>query len=238
MLPFLIGGAALLLLWAASTDKGQETVKDLLSPAQFVLKYYRDAVLSQFDTGVPALSTLAQGGKESNWGKSAPGFNFFGIKAGKSWKGETQELKTWECGTTGDPVKDGITDKIIAIYPPGSSQGICGLPNSDFQEWLTYQDKYKLPGQVMISGMGKGEFYSYRVYSKFRKYPSAKDSFIDHGRFLRDNPRYKKAFLTSTPEAFITEVHRAGYATDPLYSSALIKLIGAIREVLTRAGLI
>jgi hypothetical protein len=38
----------------------------------------------------------SQAALESNYGKSAPGNNFFGIKAGRSWKGATQNLKTWE----------------------------------------------------------------------------------------------------------------------------------------------
>lgn len=45
---------------------------------------------------VAARVAATQAAHESNFGKSAPGNNFFGIKAGKSWKGATQKLKTWE----------------------------------------------------------------------------------------------------------------------------------------------
>jgi len=38
----------------------------------------------------------SQAALESGWGKSAPGNNFFGIKAGKSWQGEIQKLWTKE----------------------------------------------------------------------------------------------------------------------------------------------
>lgn len=202
-------GAGILAALAFANRKA--IIDTVVSPTQFLLKYYSDAKKSEQATGVPALVTLAQAGLESNWGKSAPGFNFFGIKSSGSWKGLTQKLRTWECGSTGNATKDGIHDEVIAVYPPGNSHG-----NS--------------------SCNAKG-FYSYRVYGIFRAYNSAADGFTDHGRFLKDNKRYEKAFSTSTPEAFITEVHRAGYATDPSYSSKIINLMVTTREVLTRAGL-
>lgn len=49
----------------------------------------------------------SQAALESNYGKSAPGNNFFGIKAGKSWKGTTQRLNTWEVENgVKTPIKD------------------------------------------------------------------------------------------------------------------------------------
>lgn len=195
-------GAGLLTLFALK-DK---IISNLIMPTEFIIKYYKDAKLSEYQTGVPFLVTLAQAGLESNWGNNAPGFNFFGIKAGSSWIGEIQKLKTWECGSTGDPIKDGIHDEIITIYPPGNATG-------------------------NASCNAKG-FFSYRVYGKFRKYPSASASFIDHGKFLRDNSRYSKAFSTTTPEAFITEVHKGGYATDPEYSLKVINIINEIRSMI------
>lgn len=47
-------------------------------------------------TGVPASVIAAQAALESRYGKSAPGNNYFGIKAGGSWKGPTQRLMTTE----------------------------------------------------------------------------------------------------------------------------------------------
>jgi len=50
-----------------------------------VLAFYRTyldhAKRSQQATGVPVLVTLGQAAVESGWGKHAPRFNFFGIKA-------------------------------------------------------------------------------------------------------------------------------------------------------------
>lgn len=67
-----------------------------MKPSEFMSEYLPFAKQNEADTGVPALVTLAQAALESGWGKHAPGNNFFGIKAGKSWKGETQELMTTE----------------------------------------------------------------------------------------------------------------------------------------------
>jgi flagellum-specific peptidoglycan hydrolase FlgJ len=62
--------------------------------------------------------------------------------------------------------------------------------------------------------------------AKFRKYNSPAESFIDHGRFLRDNPRYAKAFKhTDNAERFAAEIHKAGYATDPNYTKLLTGII-------------
>lgn len=82
----------------------QIIVKDM-TPKEFVKQYFFEAFQSQIRTGVPVLVTLAQAALESGWGKYAKGNNFFGIKAGKSWQGETQVLKT----------KEEIEGKVIQI---------------------------------------------------------------------------------------------------------------------------
>ena len=63
---------------------------------EFTDKYKPFAVENEQETGVPYLVTLAQAALESGWGKHAPSYNFFGIKAGKSWKGKVQLLNTKE----------------------------------------------------------------------------------------------------------------------------------------------
>ncbi len=61
----------------------------------------------------------------------------------------------------------------------------------------------------------------------FRKYPAAGDSYRDHSDFLRMSQRY--AFLfTLVPadyEGWAKGLKKAGYATNPKYPQALIKLI-------------
>lgn len=61
----------------------------------------------------------------------------------------------------------------------------------------------------------------------FRKYPSAEDSYKDHSDFLKNNQRY--AFLFQLDPAdykkWANGLKEAGYATNPNYPEALIKLI-------------
>lgn len=65
-----------------------------------------------------------------------------------------------------------------------------------------------------------------RQIASFRMYADMRGSFVDHGLFLVENSRYAPAFEhLDDPEAFAKAVHRAGYATDPAYSSSLIKLM-------------
>lgn len=65
-----------------------------------------------------------------------------------------------------------------------------------------------------------------RQIAQFRAYRTMRASFVDHGRFLRENPRYATAFRHSrSPRRFAQALQRAGYATDPSYSSTLIRLM-------------
>jgi len=64
------------------------------------------------------------------------------------------------------------------------------------------------------------------IADKFRKYNSPAESFSDHGMFLVKNKRYAKCFnYKNDAEQFAREIQKAGYATDPNYANALIKLI-------------
>ncbi|GAA2356785.1 sporangiospore maturation cell wall hydrolase GsmA [Dactylosporangium salmoneum] len=60
----------------------------------------------------------------------------------------------------------------------------------------------------------------------FRTYNSAADSFRDHGASLKSLSRYAAAFnYTKDPNQFIAEVHKGGYATDPLYTTKVVALM-------------
>ncbi len=75
-----------------------------------------------------------------------------------------------------------------------------------------------------------GESVSYDDDAKdecFRKYPSAEDSYKDHSDFLKNTPRYAVLF-TIDPSDYVgwaNGLKKAGYATNPKYPEALIKLI-------------
>jgi flagellum-specific peptidoglycan hydrolase FlgJ len=60
----------------------------------------------------------------------------------------------------------------------------------------------------------------------FRAYNSIAESFVDHGLFFVENPRYAAAIAArDDPRRFAREINRAGYATDPSYASKLIGLM-------------
>lgn len=60
----------------------------------------------------------------------------------------------------------------------------------------------------------------------FRAYESYAASFEDYVDFLRSSPRYGGALeQASDPEAFIGELHRAGYATDPAYTDKVKRVM-------------
>lgn len=60
----------------------------------------------------------------------------------------------------------------------------------------------------------------------FRAYTSPADSFVDHGRFFLENPRYSAAMAArGDARQFAREINRAGYATDPAYAAKLIQLM-------------
>jgi flagellar protein FlgJ len=69
----------------------------------FVARVMPDATLAAQQTGIPAGFMIAHAALETGWGRSEPmradgrpSYNLFGIKAGKSWTGDTVEATTTE----------------------------------------------------------------------------------------------------------------------------------------------
>lgn len=72
----------------------------------------------------------------------------------------------------------------------------------------------------------------------FRAYHSYKDSFTDHARILsvskddEGKQRYREAFnYLEDPEQFITEVWKAGYASDSNYVKNIIPIIRTLNRI-------
>ncbi|OIQ25529.1 flagellar assembly peptidoglycan hydrolase FlgJ [uncultured Vibrio sp.] len=64
-----------------------------------------------------------------------------------------------------------------------------------------------------------------KEHAAFRSYDSYQDSFNDYVRFLNQNPRYNTALQqTGNSEEFIRGIHKAGYATDPLYAEKILSV--------------
>lgn len=61
--------------------------------------------------------------------------------------------------------------------------------------------------------------------AEFRSYDSFEQSFNDYVSFLENNGRYKQALQsTANPERFVSELQRAGYATDPHYAKKISQI--------------
>lgn len=72
--------------------------------------------------------------------------------------------------------------------------------------------------------------YEYDVSTWFAGYDSPLDSFRAYTRFIKTNPRYKKALEQSTPEAYLTEVAAAGYATATNYGTTLLNVLKSVKK--------
>lgn len=72
------------------------------------------------------------------------------------------------------------------------------------------------------------EFYDgkpIKENANFRAYATFDESFNDFVDFLQSNPRYQPALaVASDPEAFVQQLHKAGYATDPNYSAKVLSV--------------
>jgi len=73
-----------------------------------------------------------------------------------------------------------------------------------------------------------------RKDENFRVYANTEDSIADFAVFLQSNQRYSKALSQANNAAkFIDEIHRAGYATDPDYSTKVKLVMTQVEEILS-----
>ena len=74
--------------------------------------------------------------------------------------------------------------------------------------------------------------------SKFRWYNSASESFRDHSLFLKNNSRYRSLFSKSVYDyrGWANGLQKAGYATSPTYSKALIGYIDTYKLYAINGG--
>ena len=82
------------------------------------------------------------------------------------------------------------------------------------------------PGPAGVINLNTGEYLNGQnvvINDGFKAYHNMEESFADHGRYLRDNPRYAKCFETEDPKEFARRLEAAGYATDPAYAAKLIQ---------------
>lgn len=80
-----------------------------------------------------------------------------------------------------------------------------------------------------------------REQARFRAYASFSESFEDYVDFLRSNPRYRSALsVGNNGEEFISQLQRAGYATDPEYASKIRSIMNSdwFRKTTTELNLL
>lgn len=64
-----------------------------------------------------------------------------------------------------------------------------------------------------------------RIMADFRAYYNYKESFIDYGKLILYNNRYRGAVKNrNNARKYIEELVKAGYATDPLYARKVIQI--------------
>jgi flagellar protein FlgJ len=66
---------------------------------------------------------------------------------------------------------------------------------------------------------------SFRKLDEFRSYASLEESVEDYAKFLRSSPRYEKALAETHSEGFLSELQKAGYATDPAYAEKITNIV-------------
>ena len=73
--------------------------------------------------------------------------------------------------------------------------------------------------------------------SRFRAYDSPAQSFADYVEFVHSNSRYQQALTQAgDDQAFIREIHSAGYATDPQYADKVLNILngGILQRALAK----
>lgn len=73
--------------------------------------------------------------------------------------------------------------------------------------------------------------------SSFRAYDTPAQSFADYVKFIHNNPRYQQALAQAgDDQAFIREMHSAGYATDPQYADKVLNILngGILQRALAK----
>lgn len=79
------------------------------------------------------------------------------------------------------------------------------------------------------------KWFKYKIKDYFRKYPTPKESFVDHAQFFLKNKRYSLALkVKSNPYQFIDEIAKAGYATDPSYATTLKSIAKSIEKLIPK----
>lgn len=114
-------------------------------------------------------------------------------------------------------------------------------PNSQLLTTTEYSKRSDLKFPQIISVtetlLNGKNYFKYIVKDYFKKYNSPADSFSDHAGLFFRNERYSKALnVKDDTYAFINEISKAGYASDPSYASKLFSIANEIDAILQERG--
>lgn len=79
-----------------------------------------------------------------------------------------------------------------------------------------------------------------KMTESFRKYSSVEQSFNDYVSLIKGSERYQNALANAgNPEAYVNELHKAGYATDPKYGNKILSIYHGedLNQAMERCGL-
>lgn len=131
-------------------------------------------------------------------------------------------------------------------WKPGPGNMMFGVKDTDGingNEQLIRTTEYfptpdrKFPVIHSITRVKKGNVYVYKydIEDYFRKFDTPADSFRHYAQFIFDNPRYKKALeVRHDPVAYLREIARAGYATNPNYEEYMMMMLRSVRKRLPK----
>ena len=152
--------------------------------------FLRETYAAARAAGLPdhiARLAVSQAALETRYGKSAPGNNYFGIKAGKSWRGDTQNLRTWEMRPNG------------TTYRTRSKFRKYDSPEQSFKDWQALV-KRRWPGVFeakTFEEAAKGLRYGQRGGYATDKGYGRKLAFINNR--IGDSPQYASSMRAAVP---------------------------------------
>jgi flagellar protein FlgJ len=165
------------------------------------------------------------------WSPSRPRLPFCGQDAVSIPPGSVESFIAWAAGPARESRRVYRVPASVTI-----AQGI--MESGVGRSWLNRFDHnyfgmkcFGWPGPIALGCRSYattecGKTGCYRTYANFRAYRNAYASFVDHGRQLATLARYKTAMaFVHDPNRFAIEIHKAGYATSPSYSTNLINVM-------------
>lgn len=111
-------------------------------------------------------------------------------------------------------LETGWGKSIIRQQDGSSSHNLFGIKTADWQG-----DSARVLTTEYVDGKQIKESASFRAYGSFEQ------SFNDYVNFLQNNQRYDGALdSAANPKRFVSELQRAGYATDPQYANKIAQI--------------